>query len=45
MGTVLYVGKEHDYQLKPDDLKILSDAQLFVVNGAGMEAFMDKVVN
>ena len=38
-------GCLHDYQLKPDDLKTLSDAQLFVVNGAGMEAFMDKVVN
>lgn len=37
-------GCLHDYQLKPDDLKTLSEAQIFVVNGAGMEAFMDKVV-
>ena len=37
-------GCLHDYQLNPDDLKTLSKAQIFVVNGAGMEAFMDKVV-
>ena len=37
-------GCLHDYQLKPDELKTLSEAQIFVVNGAGMEAFMDKVV-
>jgi len=37
-------GCLHDYQLKPDDLKTLSQAQIFVINGAGMEAFMDKVV-
>jgi zinc transport system substrate-binding protein len=38
-------GCLHDYQLRPDDLKTLSDAQIFVINGAGMEAFMDKVVS
>ncbi|OPY58960.1 MAG: High-affinity zinc uptake system binding-protein ZnuA precursor [Pelotomaculum sp. PtaU1.Bin065] len=38
-------GCLHDYQLKPDDLKTLSEAQIFVVNGAGMESFMDKVVS
>lgn len=38
-------GCLHDYQLKPDDLKTLSEAQIFIVNGAGMEAYMDKVVN
>jgi len=38
-------GCLHDYQLKPDDLKTLSEAQIFIVNGAGMESFMDKVVN
>lgn len=37
-------GCLHDYQLKPDDLKTLSEAEIFVVNGAEMEAFMDKVV-
>lgn len=38
-------GCLHDYQLKPDDLKILSEAEVFIVNGAGMESFMDKVVH
>ncbi|OPY57071.1 MAG: High-affinity zinc uptake system binding-protein ZnuA precursor [Pelotomaculum sp. PtaU1.Bin035] len=38
-------GCLHDYQLKPDDLKTLSEAQIFVVNGAGMESYMDKVVS
>jgi zinc transport system substrate-binding protein len=37
-------GCLHDYQLKPDDLDSLSNAGVFVINGAGMEAFMDKVV-
>lgn len=37
-------GCLHDYQLTPDDLKTLEGAQVFIVNGAGMEAFMDKVV-
>lgn len=38
-------GCLHDYQLKPADLENLSNAKVFVVNGAGMEAFMDKVVH
>lgn len=38
-------GCLHDYQLLPKDLKILQDADLFIVNGAGMEGFLDKVTN
>ncbi|MBP2630782.1 MAG: ABC-type metal ion transporter, periplasmic subunit [Firmicutes bacterium] len=38
------VGCLHDYQLTPEDLKTLEKAKVFVVNGAGMEAFLDKVV-
>ncbi|MEW6184033.1 MAG: zinc ABC transporter substrate-binding protein [Bacillota bacterium] len=38
-------GCLHDYQLKPDDLKTLTEARIFVINGAGMESFMDKVVS
>ncbi len=38
-------GCLHDYQLKPEDLKTLSVSQVFVVNGAGAETFIDKVVN
>ena len=37
-------GCLHDYQMTTDDMKNLSGADIFVVNGAGMEAFLDKVV-
>ena len=37
-------GCLHDYQLIPADLKVLDKADAFVINGAGMEAFMDKVI-
>ncbi len=37
-------GCLHDYQLTPDDLKTLEKAKVFVVNGAGMEAFLGKVI-
>jgi zinc transport system substrate-binding protein len=37
-------GCLHDYQLTPQDLKTLSAAWAFVVNGAGMESFIDKAV-
>lgn len=37
-------GCLHDYQMTPDDMMHLSGANIFVVNGAGMEAFLDKVV-
>ncbi len=37
-------GCLHDYQLRPDDLKILSEARIFVINGAGMESFMGKAI-
>lgn len=37
-------GCLHDYQLIPADLKILDKADAFVINGAGMESFMSKVI-
>lgn len=37
-------GCLHDYQLTTDDIKTLEKAQIFVINGVDMEAFMDKVV-
>lgn len=36
-------GCLHDYQLTPEDMKILETADIFVVNGLGMENFLDKV--
>ena len=38
------VGCLHDYQLSPNDMKVLSNADIFVVNGAGMESFLEKVI-
>lgn len=38
-------GCLHDYQLTPEDIKTLESAQVFVVNGAGMEVFLSKVVS
>lgn len=43
--TKAQTGCLHDYQLSPEDLKTLSTADLFVINGAGMEGFLDKVIS
>jgi len=37
------VGCLHDYQLQTADMKALSDADVFLVNGAGMEAFLPEI--
>lgn len=37
-------GCLHDYQLTSRDMKLLSKADAFLVNGAGMELFMEKVL-
>lgn len=37
-------GCLHDYALKPEDLKTLEKADVFIINGAGMEAFLDDVI-
>ena len=37
-------GCLHDYSITTDDMKQLSKTDIFVVNGAGMESFLDKVV-
>ena len=38
------IGCLHDYQLTPEDMKILETADIFIVNGLGMESFLDKVI-
>ena len=37
-------GCLHDYQLSTEDMKTLEKANVFVINGGGMEAFLDKVI-
>ena len=36
-------GCLHDYQLQTGDMKVLAEADLFLVNGAGMESYLDLV--
>ncbi|HIT89837.1 MAG TPA: zinc ABC transporter substrate-binding protein [Candidatus Merdenecus merdavium] len=37
-------GCLHDYQLTPEDMMKLSKADIFVINGGGIEAFMEDVM-
>lgn len=37
-------GCLHDYQLKTRDMATLEDADALIINGGGMEQFMDKVI-
>lgn len=34
-------GCLHDFQLTPEDMRLLSGAELFLVNGGGMESFLE----
>lgn len=38
-------GCLHDYQLQSKDMKNIEQADVFVINGAGMESFMTKVTD
>ncbi len=38
-------GCLHDYSLKTGDMKKLEDGDIFIINGAGMEAFLEKVTS
>lgn len=42
--TKATTGCLHDYQLTPQDMVVLTKADYFVVNGAGMESFLYKVI-
>lgn len=37
-------GCLHDYQLSPEEMVAIEKADVFVINGAGMESFMDNVI-
>jgi len=39
-----FSGCLHDYQMTPQDMKTLSRADILVINGAGMESFLDDVI-
>ncbi|HEX2985616.1 MAG TPA: metal ABC transporter substrate-binding protein [Caproiciproducens sp.] len=38
-------GCLHDYQLQSKDMREIEQANAFIINGAGMEGFMDKVTS
>ena len=38
------VGCLHDYTLTTEDMKKVEDADIFIINGLGMENFLDKVI-
>ena len=35
-------GCLHDFQLTPEDMKLLSTADVFIINGGGIESFMEE---
>lgn len=37
-------GCLHDYQLTPDDMKLINGADVLIVNGGGMEGFLEDVI-
>ena len=43
--TKAQTGCLHDYQLTPQDLKTLETADILVINGAGMESFLDSIIS
>ncbi len=42
--TKSQTGCLHDYQLTPEDMILLEKADVFVINGGGMESFLEKVI-
>lgn len=42
--TPTFTGCLHDYALTTNDMKKLSYAQVFIINGAGMESFLEEII-
>lgn len=38
-------GCLHDYQLSTGDMKVLNNADVFLINGAGMESYLTRVMD
>lgn len=43
--TDVQVGCLHDYQLSTKDMNKLEKSDVFIINGGGMESFLDKVMS
>lgn len=37
-------GCMHDYQLTTNDMRLLSNADIFIINGGGMEEYLEEVI-
>ena len=42
--TSYQTGCLHDYQLTTDDMKKLEDASVLIINGGGMEGFVEEII-
>lgn len=42
--TPVHAGCLHDYSVTTEDMKNLEKADIFLINGAGMEIFIDRVI-
>lgn len=38
-------GCLHDYSITTEEMKTLQNSDIFIINGAGIESFIDKVIN
>lgn len=43
--TDFSAGCLHDYQLTTGDMRLLSNADVFIINGGGMEEYLDEVID
>lgn len=39
-----HTGCLHDFRIQSEDMKRIENADAFIINGAGMESFLDKVI-
>lgn len=43
--TDFSAGCLHDYQLTTNDMRLLSNADIFIINGGGMEEYLENVID
>lgn len=43
--TDFSAGCMHDYQLTTNDMRLLANADIFIINGSGMEEYLDDVID
>ncbi len=43
--TDFNIGCAHNYQLTPNNMKLLSTADIIIINGGGLEGFLEDIIN